>query len=567
MGSRIPRAFKDELLARADIVEVVGARVTLKRAGANYKALCPFHGEKTPSFIVSPSRGTYHCFGCGVHGNAIDFLMQFDNLSYPEAVEALAESLGLEVPREAEAAERRTENDQLYDLLREADQIYRAALREHPEAIEYLKRRGIDGATAGRFAMGYAPDAWDTVLKALGGTEARMKLLLQAGLLTENEQGRRYDRFRNRIMFPIRDNRGRVIGFGGRVLDASEPKYLNSPETPIFHKREALYGLYEARRQARPKEIYVVEGYLDVASLAQHGVEPVVATLGTATTPEHIRRLTRLAERIVFCFDGDRAGRAAAWRAMETALPFAGGTVELKFLLLPEGEDPDSLVRKEGADAFRARAAEALPLSTFLVRELEARAQPDSADGRARLAALARPLLERLPDGVYRELLTGELAAVVGMPAERFAALVGAATKPTAAKPAARPAGHKGPPQKSTLMRKAIRLALHYPRAAARVDPAGLEEVDQPGAALLKQLLEIAQENPHLTPAAVVERFRDDPLGRHLGQLLAETPLDDEAAAPTVLEEAVHRIVRKDRERRALAALREHGVPPSGGTH
>src|SRR5690606_20429074 len=274
------------------------------------------------------------------------------------------------VPREAEPAQARSEHDELLEMLREADQIYRAELRKHPHAIEYLKRRGIDGATAGRFGLGYAPNAWDTLLAALGGSEARVRVLLQAGLLSQNDQGRRYDRFRDRIMFPIRNPRGQVIGFGGRVLEGGEPKYLNSPETPVFHKREALYGLFEARGQRRPAEILVVEGYMDVASLAQHGVEPVVATLGTATTADHVRRLTRLAPRVVFCFDGDRAGRAAAWRAMETALPFAGGSVELKFLLLPEGEDPDSLVRREGADAFRARIGEALPLSKFVVGEL-----------------------------------------------------------------------------------------------------------------------------------------------------------------------------------------------------
>ena len=355
MAGRIPKAFIDELIARADIVEVVGARVALKRAGSNYKGLCPFHGEKTPSFTVSPSKGFYHCFGCSAHGTAIGFLMAYDNLEFPEAVEALAEMMGLEVPRENTGVpERKDENDELYALLREADQIYRAALRSSDTAIAYLKKRGIDGPTAGRFGIGYAPNAWDTVLRALGTSEPRIAKLVQAGLVVTNDSGRRYDRFRDRIMFPIRNARGQVIGFGGRVLDSGEPKYLNSPETPVFRKGHELYGLFEAKQNpGRPKQMIVVEGYLDVASLVQHGVENVVATLGTATTTENLRRLTRLTDRIMFCFDGDRAGRAAAWRALETALPYGGGTLELKFLLLPEGDDPDSFVRSQGADRRR----------------------------------------------------------------------------------------------------------------------------------------------------------------------------------------------------------------------
>src|SRR5690606_20779006 len=334
--SRIPQAFIDELIARADIVEVVGSRVTLKKAGRDFKGLCPFHDEKTPSFHVVPAKGFFHCFGCGANGSALAFLMRYDNLPFREAVETLAEIVGLPMPVLA-ADESPPVDDGLIPLLHEADQIYRRLLRENAKAVDYLKRRGIDGPTAARFGLGYAPDAWDTVLKGLGrGDERRISRLLEAGLVIRNEQGRIYDRFRDRIMFPIRNVKGDVIGFGGRVLGSGEPKYMNSPESAVFHKGRELYGLYEARRQSgRPAEILVVEGYLDVASLAQFGVEPAVATLGTSTTPDHLRRLTRLSSRIVFCFDGDRAGRAAAWRALETVLPFAGGNVEIKFLLLP----------------------------------------------------------------------------------------------------------------------------------------------------------------------------------------------------------------------------------------
>jgi DNA primase len=558
MSGRIPDTFIDELLTRADIVEVIGARVALKRAGSNYKGLCPFHGEKTASFTVSPSKGFYHCFGCGAHGTVIRFLMNYENLGFPEAIEELADMLGLEVPRQHDAQRPRAENDGLFTVLREADQVYRTALRDAPDAIRYLKNRGIDGATAGRFTMGFAPDAWDTLLRALGTSEDRVRHLLQAGLVVENEQGRRYDRFRNRIVFPIRDARGRVIGFGGRVLDSGEPKYLNSPETPVFHKGQALYGLYEARQQhGRPQEVLVVEGYLDVASLAQHGIEPVVATLGTATTADHIRRLTRLSDRVVFCFDGDRAGRAAAWKAMETALPYGGGTVELKFLLLPEAEDPDSFVRAQGAEAFRDLVRHALPLSTFMLGELRNRSELDNADGRSRLVTLTRPLLERLPDGAYRALILQQLAQMIGMPAEGLERLVGAPRAQPARPPAA-------PDAKATRIRKTIGLVLHYPSAAAQVDADGLEAVEQPGAPLLRALLEIAQRNPQITSAHLVERFADHPEGRYLDRLVTQVPLDDEAAAPVILADSIRLIVEKDRQKRAADALKSPR-PPAGG--
>ena len=421
MNGRIPQSFIDDLVARADIVDVIGRRVNLVKAGRDYKAPCPFHDEKTPSFTVSAQKGFYHCFGCGAHGTAIGFLMNYESLEFVDAVEALAEMLGLEVPREAGSADRRRDGGSLYKLLAEADRIYRAALRKDTRAVAYLKDRGIEGLTAARFAMGYAPDSWDTLLRALGTDESRKGQLLEAGLAIRNEKGRVYDRFRDRIMFPIRDPRGRVIGFGGRLLGEGEPKYMNSPETPVFHKSRALYGLYESRqrgaaRAGRPDEILVVEGYLDVASLAQHGIGPAVATLGTATTVEHIRYLTRIAQRVIFCFDGDRAGRKAAWRALETALPHAGGQVELKFLLLPEGEDPDSLVRSGGRRSVsrmqgRRRALvrihagrTAVSGGSFQCGRLVA---PGGAGG--------APLLSRLPAGVYRERLFGQVAKTVGV--------------------------------------------------------------------------------------------------------------------------------------------------------
>lgn len=534
MAGRIPKSFIDELVARADIVEVVGARVTLKRAGSNYKGLCPFHGEKTPSFTVSPSKGFYHCFGCSAHGTAISFLMAYDNLEFPEAVEALAEMMGLEVPRETTGLpERKDENDELYALLREADQIYRATLRSSDKAIAYLKKRGIDGPTAGRFGIGYAPDAWDTVLRQLGTSEARVAKLMQAGLLSTNDSGRRYDRFRDRIMFPIRNARGQVIGFGGRVLDSGEPKYLNSPETPVFRKGHELYGLYEARQKpGRPKQIIVVEGYLDVASLVQFGVEYVVATLGTAMTAENLRRLSRLTDRIVFCFDGDSAGRTAASRAMETALPFGGGNVDIRFLLLPEKDDPDTFVRSQGAEAFGALAADAVALPDFFIEELDVRVDFKSTGGRARFDSTAKPLLRRLPEGSYRETILEALRAKMGLAADVFRKLMDDA-------PAfvVQLQSQTGGSKRKTVVQKVINLALHYPRAAARAaDPGRLAALNQPGADLLRRVFAAAADIPDGSTARVLEILRDDPDFHFLERIVAEPPLGIETEEAAAIE-------------------------------
>lgn len=554
MSTRIPQAFIDELTARADIVEVIGTRVQLKKAGKIYKGLCPFHEEKTPSFTVEPSKGFYHCFGCGAHDTAIGFLMNYDNLGFVEAVEELADKLGLEMPAsEVSPGPDRDDKYNLFRILGEADQIYRKALRENQAAIKYLQKRGIDGAAAGRFAIGYAPEGWDTVLKALAQNEEQVDALIKAGLVIENEAGRRYDRFRDRVMFPIRDQRGRVIGFGGRVLGKGEPKYMNSPETPVFHKGRALYGLHEARQHpGRAREIIVVEGYLDVVSLAQHGIEPAVATLGTATTTDHIRQLTRLSDRVIFCFDGDRAGRAAAWRAAENALPHAGGQVELVFLLMPEGEDPDSLVRLKGAEVFKKLLSDALPLSSFLVGELVAQVELGNVDGRSKLASLAKPVLGKISEGVYRELLVGQLAEKIGITQDRFEALVLAEkARPLPAQPA--PSIKHGRP---SLVRQAIGLLLHFPGAAGQVEPVeGLEKVNQPGIELLMRILEIARDNPQINTGGLLERFREDPNGRHLGELAKEPALDDAEAAPRILVDSLGRIVANHHKERLSLLL------------
>ncbi len=572
MNGLIPQSFIDELIARTDVIEIIGSRISLKKAGREYKAVCPFHDEKTPSFTVSPHKGFYHCFGCGAHGTAIAFLMNYENLGFVDAVEALAEVHGLEVPT-TKHERNSSQSAILYDLLSEADQLYRAALRKHSVAVDYLKNRGIDGETAGRFAIGYAPDAWDTVLKGLGGNDKRNKDLIEAGLVIKNEQGRQYDRFRDRIMFPIRDPRGRIIGFGGRLLNNGEPKYLNSPETPVFHKGQALYGLYEARHISQKKPppgannpsapVLVVEGYLDVASLTQHEISPAVATLGTATTPAHVRQLTRLTDSVIFCFDGDRAGKAAAWKAMEAVLPHAGDKVDLKFLLLPEGEDPDSLLRSRGSTYFLELIDQAIPLSNFLLGELASRIDLSSTDGRSRLATLTKPLFNRLPTGVYRELLLAQLAERVGLSKERLDALL-VEEPPTASSldraPHAQTAQNSPAvtdiEQRSPLIRKAIELILHHPEAGTTVEkiPA-LAEVNQPGSALLRQLLDVVTENTDITTAGLLERFRNDSEGQYLGRLVTAQPLDDGEAVPQVLKDSLERIVENYQKERLGALL------------
>jgi DNA primase len=407
----IPDSFKQDLLNRVDIVDVVSRHVQLKKGGANYVGLCPFHSEKTPSFSVSPAKQFYHCFGCGAHGNAIGFLMAYASMGYVDAIKDLASQVGMQVPESRpptpqEAARRERETD-LATVMEKAMDFYRAELKKSPRAVAYLKGRGLTGEIAARFRMGYAPDDWQA-LKGVFSYED--KSLVEAGLVIENE-GRRYDRFRDRVMFPIFSARGAVIGFGGRVLGEGEPKYLNSPETPLFEKGRELYGLVQARDAIRTEGYaLVVEGYMDVVALAQHGVGNAVATLGTATTPVHVAKLLRLAEALVFCFDGDPAGRKAAWRALEVSLPLAPDAKPIRFLFLPEGEDPDTYVRKHGADDFRRRVREAETLSQFLLAQLRADSDLATPEGRARFVSMAKPHVQKITAPALRLQLINEIA-------------------------------------------------------------------------------------------------------------------------------------------------------------
>jgi DNA primase len=416
----IPRNFIQDLLSRVDIVDVVDRHVKLKRAGSNFVACCPFHSEKSPSFTVSPTKQFYHCFGCGAHGTAVGFLMEYNGLGFVDAIKELAQSVGMTVPevQPDPASQRRAEAaEDLHGVMLKAAQYYRAQLREAPHAIAYLKRRGLSGEIAKRFGIGYAPDGWQNLEPVFPDYGA--KALLSTGLVKVNEDNRRYDLFRDRIMFPIVDMRGNVIGFGGRVLGEGEPKYLNSPETPIFEKGRELYGLYQARMAIRKAGcVVVVEGYMDVVALAQHGIDYAVATLGTATTALHVQKLLRQADEVVFCFDGDEAGRRAAWRALEQSLAHVGDGKQIRFLFLPQGEDPDTYVRKAGREAFEALVGEAAPLSRFLLDELARRVDLTSAEGRAGLVHQAKPLLKQMPGNALRVQLLREVAALARMAPE-----------------------------------------------------------------------------------------------------------------------------------------------------
>jgi DNA primase len=561
MAGRIPQHFIDELIARADIVELIGSRVPLKKAGKEFKACCPFHGEKTPSFHVVPDKQFYHCFGCGVHGTAITFLMDHDHLSFVEAVEDLAARVGLEVPREEQPGARQPPpSESLFTLLDKTAELYRRELKDSERGKEYFKKRGLTGDTAARFALGYAPDAWDTVLQQFGASEADRLKLLQVGLVIERERKAGvnpgyYDRFRDRVMFPIRDARGRTIGFGGRVLDKGEPKYMNSPETELFHKGQELYGLYEARQASRTlTRLLIVEGYMDVVRLHQAGITYAVATLGTATTPEHLKRVFKICQEVIFCFDGDRAGRAAAWRALENSLSQVLEGRQIRFLFLPDGHDPDSLVGAEGREAFEARVGNAEALLDYLIRHLKEQNDMASRDGRGRFQEMAKSYLARIPEGAYQEqLLTAinrEAKIDTGLLAARQAS-------------ASRSGGSSRPMSvgRKNLVRQAVQLLVHYPRIADKVrDLSALASLQRPGISLIVQLVEELHDQPCDKTAVLLERWRGRPDVEHLEKLAAmELYIADEAAAAQELSGALERLLKEEEgQRRYDELVRRH---------
>lgn len=543
MKGRIPRQFIEDLINKADIVPIIEARVPLKRRGKEYVACCPFHTENTPSFSISPAKQFYHCFGCGAHGTVIDFMMQFERLEFPDAVESLAAELGMEVPREESESVNRKPTP--YGVLHTAAGFYRRCLRDSPRAIEYLKSRGISGRTAAAFGIGYAPAGWHTLRKLAGAGERE---LIDAGLVIRRDDGQTYDRFRDRVMFPIRDRRGRVIAFGGRVLDQSQPKYLNSPESAAFDKGSTLYGLYDVlQADPKPSSLLLVEGYMDVVALAQHGVGNAVAALGTATTQAHLVQALRIAAGIVFCYDGDDAGREAAWRAAGNLMSVFRDGLEARFLILPQGEDPDSMIRMEGAEAFRQRIETAPPLSTFLFDRLSQEIGGDSVADRARLAERATPMLRRLPNGVFKRLMYEQLSHRVGV-----------TITPDRPAPVRRREGFVAANGITPALRKALRLLVHNPSIARELPDLGeLETLELDGMRLFLKIVEFAQVNPHSSAISLVERFRDSEDYQHLldfVQWQAPNPPFDAAAE---LTDTIEHLRRRRREIRAGELIRE----------
>jgi len=522
MAGRIPQQFIDELISRTDIVELINEYVPLKKAGKEFTACCPFHDEKTPSFTVSPAKQFFHCFGCGAHGTALGFLMDYEHMDFVEAVHDLADRANLSIPVETGSSTAQQDSSELYTILEDVATWFCQQLRQHPDAhyaVSYLKKRGLSGDTVAAFGIGFAPPGWDNLLKAFGKSAEQIKLLFKAGMIIEKEHGGNYDRFRNRIMFPIRDARGRTVGFGGRVLGDDTPKYLNSPETPVFHKGRELYGLHESRKAVRKLErIVVVEGYMDVVSLSRHGLHYAVATLGTATTHEHLKRLFRIVTEIVFCFDGDRAGRDAAVRAMENALPEMREGRQISFMFLPEGEDPDSQIRAEGCSSFEARIAESVTLSSFFFDPLTAQADITTIEGRARLVELARPQLQALPAGIFREMMLKRLRELSRIETVKL----GSGNKTTTRR---QQYGKKRTKSPSSPLRLAVALLLQYPELAAVAgDPQRFKSIRGRGGGLLVQLLELLQTSPELKTGALLERWRNQEEGRYLAKLAQWKP-------------------------------------------
>lgn len=624
MAGLIPQGFIDDLLNRTDIVDVVTSRLQMKKAGKNYTACCPFHKEKTPSFSVSPDKQFYYCFGCGAGGNALGFIMDHDNLDFPQAVEELAKAAGMEVPREDNGRghkPRQPTDSPLYPLLTAAAQYYQQALKGHPQrraAVDYLKGRGLSGEIARDFGLGFAPPGWDNLLKHLSSDSLQQKAMIDAGLLVENaDSGKRYDRFRDRVMFPIRDSRGRVIAFGGRVLGDDKPKYLNSPETPVFHKGQELYGLFEARKHNRNlDEIIVVEGYMDVIALAQQGLRNAVATLGTATSEEHLKRLFRVVPSVLFCFDGDQAGRNAAWRALEATLSSLQDGRKARFLFLPEGEDPDTLIRAEGTDAFRARINQhAQPLADYFFQQLTEEADPRSLEGKAHMATLAAPLIDKVPGANLRTLMRNRLSEITGLTGEAVSQLVHSA--PSAPPPSHDPmldydsvpsytpdysdfqphdsyqapqqqqwAPQNGGGQKKKWEGKpwdkkgkrdfqprpeprtpvtvepptlsALRTLLHHPQLAEKVEDAShFADEAQVYDQLLVALLEALQKNPKLRSLQLIARWHGTDQGKLLRALAEKEWLIDADNLEQQFFDTITRLSARQRERSLEQLIRK----------
>ncbi|MCP5078535.1 MAG: DNA primase [Psychromonas sp.] len=520
MAGRIPQNFIDDLIARTDIVELIDSQVKLKKKGGGYRARCPFHnGNNDSSFSVSDKQQFYHCFNCGASGNALTFVMEYEGLEFVDAIETLASQAGLEVPRETAIQSGGkpapyVDRKDTYLLMDDIAKYYQQQLSQHKNSekvISYLKGRGLSGETVKHFKIGYAPEGWDNVFKRFSRSPEIEKQLLEAGMIKNRDSGGSYDFFNDRLMFPILDRRGRVVGFGGRVFDNQEPKYLNSPETPLFHKGKELYGLYQVKQAHKTIErILVVEGYMDVVALGQYGIDYAVASLGTATTPDHIHTLFRHTSEIICCFDGDKAGRSAAWRALENALPYIQDGRTLRFMFLADGEDPDSFVQKEGKESFEQLIGQSLPLSDFLFQQLLAQVDMSSSDSKSKLAQLAIPLIGQLNESIFRQMMEERLTKLLGIELDGLKKLL----------PKKENANRKEIKNKTTPMRLAISILLQHPSIAYGLPEfPEFKELQLPGLSLLNALLDICRNSPNITTGQLLEHWRETPQSKQLNQL------------------------------------------------
>ena len=523
MSGLIPQHFINDLVSRVDIVDVLSKRIDLKKAGKEFKAVCPFHNDKNPSLTISPSKGFYHCFSCGAHGTALGFLMEYEHLSFVEAIESLASDLGLEVPYEKSSKPIKQNND-LFLMMEKLQKKFQDNLKNESKAIKYLKERGIDGTTAKKFGIGYAKKGWRNILDEFGKNEKQINLLTSLGLIIKKSDNSYYDRFRDRIIFPIRDARGRFIGFGGRVFNDEQPKYLNSPETSLFHKGKELYGLYECQQSMRDiDKLIVVEGYMDVIGLSQNGVEYAVASMGTATTNDHFNRLFRLTDSIFFCFDGDDAGLKAAWRALENSLIHLRDGRQIKFVFLPDGDDPDSYIANNGTSKFEKQLDSGMDLSDFLIDKISENIDLNSIDGKARMAERAKPFIGKIPDGIFKELIIDKLSASVGISSKKLTALISQTNKKESMKPKTRSytkmMSQRSSKTQPSIIKKSIMLILNYPEAAKNIKHHDFKDYKKPGIKILLKLIKTTQEGSNINAASLIERWRDDDEGKHLAKL------------------------------------------------
>ena len=550
MSGLIPQHFIDDLIARADIVDVLSKRIDLKKAGKEFKAVCPFHNDKNPSLTISPLKGFYHCFSCGAHGTALGFLMEYENLNFVEAVESLASELGVEVPYENRSSPIK-KNDDLFLLMDTIQKKFQNNLKNNAKAIRYLKKRGIDGKTAKKYKIGYAEKGWSNILDNFGTTDSDIKSLLKLGLIIKKENNKGYyDRFRDRIIFPIRDNRGRFIGFGGRIFEGDQPKYLNSPETPIFHKGRELYGLYECQKSMRAIEkVIVVEGYMDVIGLSQNGVEYSVASMGTATTDDHFTRLFRLSDTICFCFDGDQAGYLAAWRALENSLSHLKDGRQIKFVFLPDGEDPDSYIRKKSTGNFEKLLNNGKDLSDFMIQRTSEDIDLKSVDGKARLAERVKPLVNRIQRGIFKELIIEKLSALVGLSAKKLEQSISedkiTNKRKSSINYAPRRKNLNTKKDSPSVIKKSISLILNYPEAVKEISNIEFVNYEKPGIKILIKLLKNIKDEPNMNTAALIERWREDDEGKHLSKLAINSfPKNQEFNAKEELNNCLAQIAK-----------------------